>query len=60
MSIAFWTDTSYLCDAPLTIAHMLKNLSDTNSIANRFVAEMRNVNVQQDRLRFRRNMERLG
>ncbi len=39
---------------------MLKNLSDTNSIANRFVAEMRNVNVQQDRLRFRRNMERLG
>lgn len=39
---------------------MVRNLSDTNSIANRFVAELRNVDVQQDRQRFRLNMERLG
>jgi uracil phosphoribosyltransferase len=36
------------------------NLSQTNSIAGSFIAEMRDVNRQNDRLRFRRNMERLG
>lgn len=35
-------------------------LNETNSIANQFLAEIRDVHVQQDRLRFRRNMERLG
>lgn len=35
-------------------------LSEKNSIVNQFIAEMRNVEVQQDRMRFRRNMERLG
>ena len=35
-------------------------LTNTNSIANHFIAEMRDVNVQQDALRFRKNMERLG
>lgn len=39
---------------------MLINLSDSNSILNRFVSEIRNVEVQNDRLRFRRNMERIG
>ncbi len=39
---------------------MLFNLSTKDSIANRFVAELRNVETQQDRLRFRRNLERLG
>ncbi|WMJ75456.1 uracil phosphoribosyltransferase [Cytophagaceae bacterium ABcell3] len=35
-------------------------LSESNSIANSFLAEMRSVNTQKDPLRFRRNMERLG
>lgn len=35
-------------------------LNRQNSIANHFIAEMRNTEVQQDRMRFRRNMERLG
>lgn len=35
-------------------------LSDQNSIANQYLAEMRSVDSQKDRLRFRRNMERLG
>lgn len=39
---------------------MTKNISQTNSIANRFIAELRNVHVQKDRMRFRRNLERLG
>lgn len=36
------------------------NLSQTPSIANQFIAELRDVNVQTDRMRFRRNLERLG
>lgn len=39
---------------------MLINLADRHSIANRFVAELRNAEVQKDRLRFRRNLERVG
>jgi len=38
----------------------LRILSHTASIANHFLAELRNVDVQQDSLRFRRNLERLG
>lgn len=36
------------------------NLAESNSILNQFVAEMRDVNVQNDRMRFRRNIERIG
>lgn len=36
------------------------NLSRENSILNRFVAELRDVNIQQDRMRFKRNIERIG
>ena len=39
---------------------MLFILNKTNSIANRFLAELRDVEAQQDRMRFRRNQERLG
>jgi len=39
---------------------MLFNLSEHVSIANQFVAEMRDVEIQTDRLRFRRNLERIG
>ena len=40
----------------MEVFHVLKQ----NSIANHFVADLRNVKTQDDRLRFRRNMERLG
>ena len=33
---------------------------DTNSILNKFVAELRDVDIQKDSLRFRRNVERIG
>ncbi len=34
--------------------------SDFNSIASQYIAELRDVNVQKDRMRFRRNLERIG
>jgi uracil phosphoribosyltransferase len=34
--------------------------ADHPSIANQFIAELRNIDIQRDRLRFRRNLERLG
>lgn len=36
------------------------NLSDQNSVFNQFIAEIRDVEVQKDSMRFRRNMERIG
>ncbi|MBL4704706.1 MAG: uracil phosphoribosyltransferase [Flavobacteriales bacterium] len=36
------------------------NLSEENSIFNSFIRELRDVNVQNDRMRFRRNLERIG
>ncbi|MCD7976593.1 MAG: uracil phosphoribosyltransferase [Tannerellaceae bacterium] len=36
------------------------NLGSTNTILNRFVAELRDVNIQHDSMRFRRNIERIG
>jgi len=39
---------------------MLFVLNKTNTIANQFLAELRDANTQQDRLRFRKNQERLG
>jgi uracil phosphoribosyltransferase len=39
---------------------MLFNLSEQNSIVNQFLFELRDKSIQQDRLRFRKNVERLG
>ncbi len=39
---------------------MITILSKTESLANQYIAELRDETVQQDRARFRRNMERLG
>ena len=35
-------------------------ISETNSVLNVFLAELRDVNIQNDRMRFRRNLERIG
>ena len=32
------------------------NLGESNSVLNRFVAELRDVNIQKDSMRFRRNI----
>lgn len=39
---------------------MIKNLGENNSIFNQFVAELRDIEIQNDRMRFRRNLERIG
>ena len=36
------------------------NLSEGKSLLNQYVAELRDVHVQNDRMRFRRNIERIG
>lgn len=36
------------------------NLGAENSIINQFVAELRDVNIQKDRMRFRNNIKRIG
>lgn len=39
---------------------MITILTQSNSITNHYVAELRNINIQKDRMRFRRNLERIG
>lgn len=39
---------------------MVINLSEQYSLLNDWIAEMRDVNIQGDRMRFRRNLERIG
>ena len=39
---------------------MVIDLSKNNSLLNHWVAELREVHVQNDRMRFRRNIERIG
>jgi uracil phosphoribosyltransferase len=38
----------------------IHDLSKHNSILNSFIADLRDVNIQKDRMRFRRNIERIG
>ena len=38
----------------------LINLGAADSILNKFIAEMRDMNIQTDSMRFRRNLERVG
>ncbi len=39
---------------------MVKNLSTSHSLISNWVSELRDVEVQQDRMRFRRNLERIA
>lgn len=39
---------------------MVINLSEKHSLVSNWVSELRNTEVQEDRLRFRRNLERIG
>ena len=53
---------SLLTSFPLLayLSGMVLNLSDTHSLISNWVSELRNVNIQSDRMRFRRNLERIG
>jgi uracil phosphoribosyltransferase len=39
---------------------MVYHLSEKHSLLSNWIAELRDVNVQNDRMRFRRNLERIG
>ncbi len=39
---------------------MITNFSEQNSLLSQFLAEIRDVDVQHDRMRFRRNLERIS
>lgn len=58
-------ENDYLC-FPKKIDHYrissmkVTNFSETNSLLNSFVREIRDVTIQKERFRFRRNIERLG
>jgi uracil phosphoribosyltransferase len=49
-----------IIDHNRTASMKVTNFSETNSLLNSFVREIRDVTIQNDRLRFRRNIERLG
>lgn len=38
----------------------IRHLSENNSVLNHFLGQIRNVNVHNDSMRFRRNIERIG
>ncbi|MDR0768526.1 MAG: uracil phosphoribosyltransferase [Dysgonamonadaceae bacterium] len=38
----------------------VNNFSNNNSILNRFISELRDVHIQGDKFRFRKNIERIG
>lgn len=48
-----------LCQT-LSIMIEVKNLEQFSSLFNSIMAEIRDVEIQQDRMRFRRNLERIG
>jgi uracil phosphoribosyltransferase len=39
---------------------MVINLSDQHSLVTNWIAELRDIEIQKDRMRFRRNLERIG
>lgn len=39
---------------------MIVNLSQQHSLVSNWISELRNVDIQSDRMRFRRNLERIG
>ena len=36
------------------------NFDEKNTLISQYMSELRDVNIQNDRLRFRRNLERIG
>ena len=39
---------------------MIHNLANQNSIFNQYILELRDIEIQKDSMRFRRNLERMG
>ena len=43
-----------------TTTNMVINLSEQHSLITNWIAELRDEDIQKDRMRFRRNLERIG
>ena len=58
----FWDLQFYfICKSHLSKLNiMIKNLSEHHSLVSNWVSELRNTEIQNDRMRFRRNLERIG
>lgn len=52
-----WVAFTYFC---VKVATMVRELGKQNSLFNLFLSELRDQVIQQDSLRFRKNLERLG
>ena len=39
---------------------MIHNLSADHSLASQYIAELRDIEIQKDQIRFRRNLERIA
>ena len=39
---------------------IIHDFSNENSILNQFIAELRDINIQKDPMRFKKNIERIG
>lgn len=44
----------------LKLIQMIRNLSKNHSLLSNWISELRDIEVQHDRMRFRRNLERIG
>ena len=51
---------TYFCRVKPTDMITIHNLEKTDSVFNQYMAELRDATIQQDRMRFRRNLERIG
>lgn len=54
--------SSYICNikSKLKISTVVVNLSEKHSLISNWVSELRDINIQQDRMRFRINLERIA
>ena len=50
----------YIANIYKTIDMKIVNFDETPSLMSQYMSELRNVKIQNDMLRFRRNLERIG
>ena len=51
------TGNFYICKKPIAMVNIIGR---ENSLLNHYISEIRDVKIQKDRLRFRKNLERIG
>jgi len=54
------SDQSKICNRNSKIRTVVVNLSEQHSLVSNWINELRDINIQQDRMRFRANLERIA